>query len=230
MMNRRQLLYSLTSFSATSLTTPRLFFLEQNGRAERGSAERASTDTRHSPHERLRVGLVGVAGVGVYWQYRIARHLGYRHKVIAIETSANNDRLRWRHPEHSSLLLIGGRGELPATIMDADRMARDRNSDIATLVSGLDVAFLVTGLNGISGKGVTPVVAETLRESGVFTIAIVAGRREADAVNWLRQFVDVAFEFPYLWEMAPGAQDLLWREHFAATVAQKCREITLALV
>lgn len=231
-MNRRKLLYSLTSLSATSLIAPCLFSLEPNGRAraERVDTQRTPEEVRHSPYEPLRVGFVGVVGVGVYWQYRIARQLDYPHKVIAIETNANNDRLRWHHPEQSQLLLLGGHDERPTTIIDAHRMGRGRKSDIAKLVSGLDVAFLVTGLNGISGKGVTTVVAETLRESGVFTVAIVPGRREADAVDSLRQLVDVAFDVPYPWQVAPGAHDSLWREHFAATIARRCDAITLSLV
>jgi hypothetical protein len=233
MMNRRQLLYSLTSFSASTLTVPLLFSLEANGHAsaERGGDPRAPREARRAPYEPLRVGLVGVAGVGVYWQYRIARQMDYPHNVIAIETNANNDRLRWRHPDDASLLLIGSHDEFPATVVDAHRMALERKPDIAKLVSDLDVAFLVTGLNGIIGKGVTTVVAETLRESGVFTIAIVPGRREADAINSLRQRVDAAWEIPYAWEAAPpGAQDPLWREHLAATIAWRCRAVTLSLV
>jgi hypothetical protein len=109
-------------------------------------------------------------------------------------------------------------------------MGRNRRSEIAELVSGLDVAFLLPSLNGISGKGLALAVAETLGESGVFTIAIVPGRREADAVNSLRRLVDGAFEVPYPWEVAPGSQDHLWREHVAAAIARKCREITLSLV
>jgi hypothetical protein len=230
-MNRRKLLYSLTCLSAASLTAPCLFSLEPNGRAsaEWDGSQRASREARRSPYEPLRIGSVGV-GVGVYWQYRIAPQLDYPHKMIAIDTNANNDRIRWRHPEGSSLLLIGGHDELPATIPEAHRMGRDRKSDIVKLVSGLDVAFLVTGLNGISGKGLTSVVAETLRESGVFTIAIVPGRREPHAVKSLRQLVDVAFEFPFPWQVAPGVQDSFWREHFTAAIARKCREITPSLV
>jgi hypothetical protein len=229
-MNRRKLLYSLTSLSAASLTAPCLFSLEPNRRAtaERGRDQRPSRDAGYSPYEPLRVGLVGVVGVGVYFLYRVARQLDYPCKTIAIETNANNDRLCWCRPESS--LLIGGHGEIPATITDAQRMGRDRRSEIAKLVSGLDVAFLLTGLNGISGKGLALAVAETFGESGVFTIAIVPGRRDADAINSLRQLVDVAFEIPYPWEVAPGVQDPLWREHTAAAIAQKCREITLPLV
>jgi len=220
-MDRRKLLYSLTSLSAASLAAPWLSSLEPNGggSAEHGGDESSSRHQKYSPYEPLRVGLVGVAGVGVYFLYRVARQLDYPCKTIAVETNYLNDRLGWCHPESS--LLIGGHGEIPATITDAQRMGRDRRSEIAKLVSGLDVAFLLTGLNGISGKGLALAVAETLGESGVVTIAIVPGRREAHAVNSLRQLVDVAFEIPYPWDVVPGAQDSLWREHVAATIARQ---------
>jgi hypothetical protein len=230
MMDRRKLLYSLTSLSAASLAAPWLFSLESNGEAsaEHGSDESSSRNQKYSPYEPLRVGLVGVVGVGVYFLYRVARQLDYPSKTIAIETTTNNDRLRWCRPENS--LLIGGHGEIPATITDARRMGRDRRSEIAKLVSGLDVAFFLTGLNGISGKEIALAVAEELGESGVFAIAIVPGRREADSVNSLRQLVDATFEIPYPWEVDPRVQDPLWREHTAAAIARKCREITLSLV
>jgi hypothetical protein len=74
--------------------------------------------------------------MGVYFLYRVARQLDYPCQTIAIETNTNNDRLRWCHPENS--LLIDNHGEIPATITDAQRMGRDRRSEIAKLVSGLD--------------------------------------------------------------------------------------------
>lgn len=229
-MDRRKFLYSLTSLSAATLAVPSLFSLESNGgcSAEHSGDESFSRKQKYSPYEPLRVGLVGVVGVGVYFLYRVARQLDYPCKTIAIETNSNNDRLGWCHPENS--LLIGGSGQIPATITDARRMGRDRSPEIAKSVSGLDIAFLLTGLNGISGKGLALAVAETLGESGVFTIAIVPGRREADAVNSLRQLVGAAFEIPYPWEVTRGVQDRRWREHTAATITQKCREIALCLV
>lgn len=229
-MNRRKLLYSLTSLTAASLAEPRMFSMESNRRvsADNGGDESSLRNRKYSQYEPLRVGLVGVAGVGVYFLYRVAQQLLYPCKTIAIETRTNNHRLRWCRPESS--LLIGESGQLAVSIMDAQRMGRDRRSEIAELVSGLDVAFLLPGLNGISGKGLAFAAAETLGESGVFTIALVPGRRETEAVNSLRRLVDVALEIPYPWQVAPGSQDVLWREHFAATIALKCRAIIFSLI
>jgi cell division GTPase FtsZ len=112
-------------------------------------------------------------GVGLYHLDRVAQNLNFPCKTIAIAT--NMARLRWSHAEDA--LLISDHGFKPATIREAQLMGRDRKSDILRLVSGLDVAFILTGLHGIAGKGVTSVVAETLGELDVFTIAITPGLR-----------------------------------------------------
>jgi cell division GTPase FtsZ len=180
-----------------------------------------------SSDRQLRVGLVGVVGVGVYHLDRVANNLNYPCKTIAIET--NMARLHWCSAEHA--LLIGDHGFKPATIRDAQLMARDRKSDIARLVSGLDVAFILTGLNGTTGKGVTSVVAEALGELGVFTIAITPGSRGGEAVRSLQRLVDVVFEVPYdvLIDEARATRRSVWKELVPAAVAQICRVVTFSL-
>jgi hypothetical protein len=159
----------------------------------------------------------------VYYLYEVARQLGDSCRTLAIETNWANDRLCWCQTRTS--LLIGKIDEIPSTIEDANSMARHRQSDIAMFASGLDAVFLLTGLNGISGKGLAFAVAESLGEAGVFTIAIVPGARSADGLNPLRSSVNATFEIPYSWQAAPGVRDGLWREHSADAIAQKCRDI-----
>jgi cell division GTPase FtsZ len=110
-------------------------------------------------------------------------------------------------------------------------MGRDRKSDISRLVSGLDVAFILTGLHGITGKGVTSVVAEALGELGVFTIAITPGRRDVESARSLQRLVDVVFEVPYevLMDEACTTRMCCWTELIPAAVAQICRVITFSL-
>jgi cell division GTPase FtsZ len=110
-------------------------------------------------------------------------------------------------------------------------MVRDRKSDIAQLVSDLDVAFILTGLNGTTGKGATSVVAETLGELGVFTVAITPDRRDVEALRSLRQLVDVVFEVPYdvLIDEARATRRNRWKELISAAVGQICRVVTFSL-
>jgi hypothetical protein len=171
--------------------------------------------------------LLGVVGVGTYHLDRVAQSLSFPFKTIAVET--DKDRLRSSHAEHA--LLIGDHGSTPATVRAAQLMARDRKSDISQLLSGLDLAFILTGLNGIAGKGVTSVIAGALGEMGVFTIAVLPGRREVEAVRSLQHLVDVLFEVPYepLMKEA-GTQRFRLTEFVSAAVAQICRAVTLSLV
>jgi cell division GTPase FtsZ len=166
-------------------------------------------------------------GVGLYHLDRVAQNLNFPCKTIAIAT--NMARLRWSHAEDA--LLISDHGFKPATIRDAQLMARDRKSDISRLVSGLDVAFILTGLQGITGKGVTSVVAEALGELGVFTIAITPGLRYVESDRSLQRLVDVAFEVPYevLMDEARTTRRCCWTELIPAAVAQICRVITFSL-
>jgi len=191
------------------------------------AAEHAGLNVQFSSDRQLRVGLVGVVGVGVYHLDRVANNLNYPCKTIAIET--NMARLHWCSAEHA--LLIGDHGFKPATIRDAQLMARDRKSDIARLACDLDVAFILTGLNGTTGKGVTSVVAEALGESGVFTIAITPGSRGDEAVRSLQRLVDVVFEVPYdvLIDEARATGRSVWKELVPAAVAQICRVVTFSL-
>ncbi len=163
----------------------------------------------------------------MYYLDRVAQSLKYPCKQIAVETDIA--RLRWCHAEHT--LLIGDHGSKPATIRDAQLMTRDRKSDISQLVIGLDLAFILTGLNGTAGKGVTSVVAEALAESGIFTIAITPGHRDVEVTKSLQRLVDVGFEVPYdvLMNEARSSRRSTWRELVSAAIAQICRVITFSL-
>jgi cell division GTPase FtsZ len=178
------------------------------------------------------VGLVGVVGTGVFLLDRVAQKLDYPCKTIAIET--NLERLRWCHPDRA--VFIGDNDSNSRTINDARQMACNRKSEISQQVSSLNVAFLLTGLNGIRGRGVASVVADALRESGVFTIAITPGRRDAEPVRRLRRQVDALFEVPYdaLMNRADSIRgrnsfDHFYRELLPEEIAQVCRSVTVSL-
>lgn len=223
-VNRRKLLICLSSLPAASLAVSRVFSLDPS---QESRAERSERDAQPPSDRQLRVGIVGVMGVGLYHLDRVAQNLNFPCKTIAIAT--NMARLRFSHAEHA--LLISDHGFKPATIREAQLMGRDRKSDISRLVSGLDVAFILTGLHGITGKGVTSVVAEALGELGVFTIAITPGRRDVESARSLQRLVDVVFEVPYevLIDEACTTRRCCWTELIPAAVAQICRVITFSL-
>src|ERR1035437_65294 len=229
LVNRRKFIFCLSSFPAVSLALPRAFSLESNQKscADHGGDERFERNAQSPSDRQLSVGIVGVMGVGLYQLDRVAQDLNFPCKTIAIAT--NMARLRRSHAEHA--LLISDHGFKPTTIRDAQLMARDRKSDISRLVSGSDVAFILTGLHGTTGKGVTSVVAEALGELGVFTIAITPGRRDVESARSLQRLVDVVFEVPYevLMDEARMTRRCCWTELIPAAVAQICSVITFSL-
>ena len=223
-VNRRKLLICLSSLPAASMAVPRVFSLEPS---QESRAERSERDAQPPSDRQLHVGIVGVLGVGLCHLDRVAQDLNYPCKTIAFATDMA--RLRCSHADHA--LLISDHGFKPTTIREAQLMGRDRKSDISRLVSGLDVAFILTGLHGITGKGVTSVVAEALGELGVFTIAITPGLRYFEFSRSFQRLVDVVFEVPceVLMNEARTTRRCCWTELIPAAVAQICRVITFSL-
>lgn len=221
-MNRRRFLYCLSSVASAGLAAPRVSPLNRNHESSAKCSERKA---QASFNGQPRVGVVGVVGVGVYFLDWVVQDLNFPCKTIAVETNAG--RLRRCHAQDS--ILIDGHGPIPETLSDTRRMVHDWSSEFAKLVSGLDVAFILTGLNGTSGKRVTSVVAETLGQLGVFTMAVLPGRREAEAVRSLGGLVDGVFEVPYepFWDQARTSQG--WQKLLAAEVAKVCRSASFSL-
>lgn len=183
----------------------------------------------HSPHKLpLRVGLFGVVGQGVFQLDAVAKALDHPAKEVAIET--NVERLRWC--EAASSILISTHGSGWTTVRDVEAMARDRKAEILQLANGLDISFLLTGLNGTSGRGVTAVVGETLAECGVFTVAISPRRQSAEGINSLRSVADIVFQISdeVLMGEARRSRRHGWFDHYLTTLvpaalAQVCRVV-----
>lgn len=221
-MNRRKFIQCISSIPAASLALPRATLMEPG---RKSGAEKPEINYEPRSTEPLRIGIMGIVGASVYYVDRVAQSLNFPCRKIAVET--DKVRLCWCRP--SDNLLIGDCGMKPATIKDAELMARDRRSDIAKLVSGLDVAFLLTDLDGIAGKGVTSVVAETLGELDVFTVAVLPGVADAKVANSLNRLVDVSCNLPFhaLINEADAQQRILSRLDFEVeATAQICHTIT----
>lgn len=222
-MNRRRFLYCLSSFPAASLAVPRVFSREPN---QRSVSEQPGRDARFHSDGRLHVGIVGVGGPGVFYLDRVVRSFNYPCKHIAI--AGNMPYLRFSRAENA--VLIANHGSYPSTIREAQLIARDRRSEFANLVSGLDIAFILTNLYAPSDQGLSAVVAEALREADVFTVAIKPTGREIEGYRSLESLVDVGFEVP---KDVIEHEAYLPRRHnrgelFCAAIAQICRTVTFS--
>ena len=128
----------------------------------------------------------------MFYLDRVARSFDAPCKRIAIA-----DRMSYlRFSSSQYTLLIPKQCGRPTTIREAQARARNRKPEIANLVSGLDIAFILTNLYAPSDQGLSSVVAEALREAGVFTVAIKPTGREIEGYRSLNSLVDVGFEVP----------------------------------
>lgn len=119
------------------------------------------------------VKVIGVGGGGGNAVARMARDFYRGVDFVAI----NTDHQDLDHCEVKQRLYIGkgltkglGTGMNP----DLGRQAAEENrSEISEMVQGADLVFLAAGLGGGTGTGATPVVAETAKQAGALTIAVV---------------------------------------------------------
>ncbi len=119
------------------------------------------------------VKVIGIGGGGGNAVARMARDFYRGVDFVAI----NTDHQDLDHCEVKTRLYIGkgltkglGTGMNP----DLGRQAAEENrSEISEAVQGADLVFLAAGLGGGTGTGATPVVAETAKQAGALTIAVV---------------------------------------------------------
>lgn len=114
----------------------------------------------------MRLGLVAVGGVGSACLHEIAGNLRGFHRVIAINTDADAlqavqaDRRIWVGRDTSS----------HRDPQQVTQLALAAQPEIANAVAGLDMVLLVAGLGGGAGTGISPVVAQVLRQQGILTL------------------------------------------------------------
>lgn len=63
-------------------------------------------------------------------------------------------------------LVVGEGSEAPATMDDAMQCARAAVGNIEDAIRGVELAFVIVGLGGAAGSGITPVLAEVLHRQG----------------------------------------------------------------
>lgn len=106
------------------------------------------------------------------------------------------------------------------------RAAALRNRDaLRAILAGTDVVFLVAGLGGGTGSGVTPIMARLAHEAGALTVAAVvtpfelereARNRTADnAISYLKREADLVLRFSNQELMEVTADDITQDDFFA---------------
>ncbi len=153
-----------------------------------------------------RIKVVGVGGSG---GNAISRMIDSKLKGVEF-VGINTDAQDLHHNRASEKVHIGknltkglGAGMNP----DVGRQAAEENRDeIQEVLKGTDMVFVTCGLGGGTGSGAAPIVAETAKESGALTVAVVtkpfafegAQRRAIaeEALENLRERVDTLITIP----------------------------------
>lgn len=144
----------------------------------------------------LKVAVVAMGGIlGEVFRYPHPK-LPLKARTIAINTCYGRPSLH----NADQRIVLGEGVDQPARPEMAARLARAQLSYIQSAVTGFQVVFLVAGLGGAAGTGISPVVAEILHKRGTLTLAYVikpfnweGERRRATAnagIEALRPIVD----------------------------------------
>ena len=117
--------------------------------------------------------MIGVGGGGGHAVARMARDFIHGVDFIAI----NTDHQDLDHCDVRQKLYIGKnltRGLGTGMNPDLGKQAAEENrSEIAEIVKGADLVFLAAGFGGGTGTGAMPVIAETAKQAGALTVAVV---------------------------------------------------------
>jgi len=153
-----------------------------------------------------RIKVVGVGGSG---GHAISRMIDAKLKDVEF-VAINTDAQDLHHNKASEKVHIGknltkglGAGMDP----DVGRQAAEENRDeIQEILKGADMIFVTCGLGGGTGSGAAPIVAETAKELGILTVAVVtkpfsfegAQRRAIaeEALENLKERVDTLITIP----------------------------------
>ncbi|MDO9231296.1 MAG: cell division protein FtsZ [bacterium] len=153
-----------------------------------------------------RIKVVGVGGSG---GHAISRMIDAKLKGVEF-VAINTDAQDLHHNKASEKVHIGknltkglGAGMNP----DVGRQAAEENRDeIQEVLKGADMIFVTCGLGGGTGSGAAPIVAETAKELGILTVAVItkpfsfegAQRRAIaeEALENLRERVDTLITIP----------------------------------
>jgi cell division protein FtsZ len=152
------------------------------------------------------VKVIGVGGGGSNAVSRMSRDFFRGVDFIAINTDHQDlDQVNVRHKIYIGKSLTHGLGA--GMNPDLGRQAAEENrAEIGEFVKGADLVFITAGFGGGTGTGATPIIAETAKQAGALTIAVVTkpfafegSQREriaADGILKLKDKVDALIIVP----------------------------------
>lgn len=158
--------------------------------------------------------VIGIGGAGcnivrAAWSSAVLESAELRPEFICVDlgqqalrwVAAANEAVPERAPIKTlSLAPVGAGGR----VNRARAMALRQREGLTALVADAELVFLVAGLGGGTGSGVTPIMARLAHEARALTIAAVVTpfdyegvrqRKAATAIRYLRREADLVMEF-----------------------------------
>lgn len=171
-MYRRQFLQTLNAMGA-NIVLPASAFYEEGSSVITPTTTQpliASTnaiEVAHSGWDIPKVGVVAVGGLGNAILNELTGRLPYLSRAIAI----NTDVASLQRIKADRKILVGDGKALPLDPHGARLLAQSSLPEIADAVAGLDMVLLVAEMGGAAGSGISPMVAQMLREQDILTLA-----------------------------------------------------------
>lgn len=137
-----------------------------------------------------KIGLVVVGGIGRAILDDLHGRLPPFSRIIAINTDA--DSLQRVKADHK--VQVGDGKTLPRQPLAAQLLAQTTIPQIMEAVAGLDIALIAVGMGGAAGSGISPVVAQVLRQKNILTLVFATSpfsfegtRRHQNALSGVRE-------------------------------------------
>lgn len=121
--------------------------------------------------EAIRIGVIGIGGTGCNVLSSLALCSRKQGHSIAIDTDSTS--LSSCHANRK--ILVGNGRNLPLQSSVARLLASQVRNEIGTATAGLDMVFMVYGMSGAAGLGISTVVAEVLDDQNILTVGIPLG-------------------------------------------------------
>lgn len=135
------------------------------GSAIENSALPNSKSDEHIP----KIGIITIGGAGGAIFNHLAAGLPYLDRAIAIDTNPFA-----LHQLTADRKILVGKGKRTLYEPSIPRpVARQLSDDVANAASGLHLALILSGMGGVTGTAISPIVAETLHRMDIPALGIV---------------------------------------------------------
>ena len=152
-----------------------------------------------------KIGIIAIGGAGGAIFSRVAAGLPYLDRAIAIDT---NPFALHQLPADRKILVGSGKRTLYEPSIPRS-VARQFSDDVANAASGLHLALILSGMGGVTGTAISPIVAQTLHRMDIPALGIVT--------------TPFDFEGRRCMQVAQNGLDAL--DHYATTVLPISNEV-----